>query len=140
MLRNFKGVKEVGKKHYRPGMGKIENNRNTKPDGDTLGHTHVLEWGLKFGFTELPLFEKYQIKSHFWTFRPFIFANLAILPNDFTEGKGIVENIKENSVASTGLGLQFIHHYFTTELYYSVAVHKHDYEFGAELQFNFGLD
>lgn len=140
LLRNFKGVKDVGQKYYKQGGGKVEKDKSRLPVGDSLGFKNVLEIGAKLTSTDLPYFKMYQIENIFWTVRPFLFANLAILPDGFLDNQDIVSNIKSNSVASAGFGLQLIHYWLCAELYYSVAVHKHNYEFGTELQFNFGLD
>ncbi|CAI2368830.1 unnamed protein product [Moneuplotes crassus] len=140
LLRNFKGVRDVGKKYHRPGQEAQVKDRNYLPTGDCLGHTHALELGLKITSPNLPIFGRYQLDQYDCTFRPFVFTNLAILPDEFKKGERIESNILNNSVASAGIGLQFIHKLLSAEMYYSVAVHKHDYEFGTELQFNFGLD
>jgi hypothetical protein len=140
LLRNFKGVKDVGRKYYKNPDNKIVNEKSRMPVGDSLGHTSALELGVKITSTDLPYFKLYQLEERFWTARPFLFANVAILPDEMKEGQSLVENMQQSSVASAGFGIQFIHYLAACELYYSVAVHKHDYEFGAELQFNFGLD
>ena len=114
--------------------------RNYKPAGDCLGHTNVLELGVKVTSIDLPMFKNYQLETHDWTFRPFMFTNIAILPSEFNQGESLSQNIVNNWVASTGFGLQFIQSFLAAELYYCVVVKKRDYEFGAELQLNFGLD
>jgi outer membrane protein assembly factor BamA len=108
--------------------------------GDTLGHQSVLELGIKVTSTNLPFFKIYDLQTYNWTVRPFLFSNIAILPSEFESGNKLTSNLTENSVASAGFGLQIIHYYLSAELYYSLAVHKHKYEFGTELQFNFGID
>jgi hypothetical protein len=138
LLRNFKGVKDVGLKYYRHAGGKVEKNKNRLPVGDALGHTAVLELGLKATSNDLPFFKMYQINDLFWSFRPFVFTNIALLFDNVKHEDSFSFN--DHSVASAGFGLQFIHYLLCAELYYTVAVHKRKYEFGTELQFNFGLD
>lgn len=119
---------------------RLINNLSTLAVGDTLGHQSVLELGLKITSTDLPFFKIYDLKTYNWTVRPFLFSNIAIMPSEFKNGDNLAVNVIDNSVASAGFGLQIIHYYLSAELYYSLAVHKHKYEFGTELQFNFGID
>ena len=139
LLRNFKGIKDVGKKHYKHAEEK-ETAINRLPVGDWIGHLSSLELGLKITSSDLPLFKMYQVENISWTLRPFIFTNIALLPEDMKSGQSLMTNIKDNVVASAGFGIQLIHSLAWLELYYSTAVYKHKYEFGTEIQFNFGID
>lgn len=51
----------------------------------------------------------YQMDNLYWTFRPFLFVNLAVLPEDMKAGETLLENLKSNTVASAGFGMQLIH-------------------------------
>ena len=64
LLRNFKGVRDVGKKYHRPDQETQVKDRNYLPTGDCLGHTHVLELGLKITSPNLPIFNRYQLDEY----------------------------------------------------------------------------
>jgi hypothetical protein len=139
-MRNFKGIKDVGKKGHKSNEEKVQNNINKLPSGDPLGHKSVIDFGVKLTSAELPYFKMYSMASNFWTMRPFVFTNIAILPNEFVQGNSLIENVKKSSVLGAGIGFQVIHPWAAFEIYYSAAILKNKYEFGTELQFNFGLD
>ena len=139
-LRNFKGIKDVGKKYYKHQRELEINDANNDSVGDWLGHLSLLELGIKITSSDLPLFKTYQIDQDDWTVRPFIFSNIAILPEDMKPDQSFSTHLKENIVASSGLGIQFIHPFAWLELYYSAILHKNSYEVGVGTQFNFGLD
>lgn len=108
LLRNFKGVKDVGKKYYKH-VEEREGAKNRLPVGDCLGHLSCLELGLKITSSDLPLFKMYQVEDVSWTLRPFLFSNIALLPEDMKKDQPLSVNLKENVVASAGFGIQLIH-------------------------------
>lgn len=72
-LKNFKGIKDVGRKSYKNPDHEENANINKLPAGDPLGHKSILELGLKITSKNLPYFRMYSIENDFWTMRPFLF-------------------------------------------------------------------